>query len=328
MLVRRMRKFAAMKASKTSNIFRHSQIAIAASALFTGSIATAQNSGSSSGSTAASANQQSNSSQNRLSQNESNQKEVRVTRATNFLGTDVMSTDGRKVGDIADYYFDAVNAPHLKYVVISTGGFLGYGGDARTVLPESLTSHGDTVKLKLSADEYWNLPVLPQNRKRYLGNRDNAQRIAQAFDRSGQRSSSSSATTNQSTLVSFTELRNADVFDSEGQDLGRFVDVWVSLNLNRAPYAEISAVPASPFEASPRTRYAVPMTELQAGSQNDGSYRLKIDEAKLRDAERVSEAKGVQMVQSGEIGRAIIHVTVPEVDGSASRNARVSSVSE
>lgn len=269
--------------------------------------------------------------------------EVRVTRATNFLGSDVMSTDGRKVGDIADYYFDTASAPHLKYVVITTGGFLGYGGDSRAVPPESLTTQGDTVKLNLSSDDYWNLPVLPQNQKRFLRDPQNTQRIAQAFNRSNsssmgnnqgsqsQRTPSGQAQVNQSrqgTLVSFTDLRNSDVSDSEGQDLGRFIDAWVSLNLNRAPYLEISALPRSPFEVLPRTRYAVPMTELRPNAGEDGRYRLEITEAKLRDAEQVSEAKGVEMVESGFVGRSIIRVNVPDVGATASRNTRDSNASE
>src|SRR5690606_23024446 len=72
---------------------------------------------------------------------------VRITRASNLLGTDVISTDGRKVGDIVDFVFDVAQTPHLAYAIVMTGGFLNVGGDTRAVPAQALSTEGDTCHL-------------------------------------------------------------------------------------------------------------------------------------------------------------------------------------
>jgi hypothetical protein len=108
-------------------------------------------------------------------------REIRVTRASNYLGTDVISTDDRKVGDIVDFYFDLSSASYLEYVVIMTGGFLNMGGDTRAVPASALTLSGDTARISMSSDDFWDVPVLPGNRQRFLSDPQHRQRLAQLF---------------------------------------------------------------------------------------------------------------------------------------------------
>lgn len=244
-------------------------------------------------------------------------KLVKVTRASNYLGTDVTASDGRKVGDIVDYVFDASQQPHLQYVVVMTGGFMGYGGDARAVPPSAISMEGDAARLDISSEDYWNAPVLPQNRTRFLNNPSNRDQLAKTFNVSDQRSQSAGQSDRKgksqsdATLVTFTELTNSDVFDRDRNRIGRFEDTWLSLDSNRAPYAEITVGPASPFETLPRYRYAVPMTQLQASSDLQG-VQFNITEEEIRQSDMVNETDGVQMLQSGDIGRQILRVRVAQ----------------
>lgn len=243
-------------------------------------------------------------------------EQIKITRASNFLGTDVMSSDGHKVGDISDFYYDAAGTPHLKYVIIESGGILGIGGDTRAVPAQALSSEGDTVKIDSSRDEFWGVPVLPQNQSRFLKDPQNQDRIAQAFQ--GQSTSTrtqsrqSSQQSSQQNLISFSQLRNAEITDKDGERLGQVVDTWVSLNLNRAPYFEVSAPPDSPFAVLPRNRYAIPMSELEIPSDAGGDYRVSMSSENIRDSETVSEAEGVKLLESGIVGQQVLRVTVSE----------------
>lgn len=282
----------------------------------------------------------------------SNIDNVRVTRASNFLGSDVIASDNRKVGDIVDYYFDLGATQHLAYVVIMTGGFLDMGGDRRAVPASAVTTSGDNCRINISSDRFWDVPVLPENRDRYLSDMQNRQRISQIFrdptstssarssdtDRArtsdtvstGRTTSSSSSSSTssasessqagamtgraggqgQSQLVSFSELRNADAYGQQDSRLGFFVDAWINLNDNRAPYVEITPT-FEPFRTNFDRRYAVPTAKL-AQKRDFQGYNVNISTDELNKAEPVSETEGVKMLQEGRIGNAVLRVTVPE----------------
>lgn len=305
------------KPSFSSRPFRLASIAVLASAVTVGVSAADRSTESSTGSNAGRSGAQA----RQGTGSDSAGKTVKVTRASTYLGTDVTANDGRKVGDIVDYFFDASQTPHLQYVVVMTGGFMGYGGDSRAVPAQAITTEGDSARLKINSEEYWDVAVLPQNRSRFINDQRNTDRLAEAFKLSDQRSSSSaqsqagrssSSSDNRQRLVSFTELTNEDVYDRDGQRLGRFEDTWLSLDANRAPYVEISSSPASPFEVLPRQRYAIPLRQLQARSSDINGLQFDIAADDLRESDLISETEGVQMLQSGEIGKQILRVRVAQ----------------
>lgn len=104
-------------------------------------------------------------------------EQVRVTRASYYLGSDVMSTDGRKVGDIVDYYVDLSRPSHLAYIVVMTGGFLEFGGDRRAVPASAITTSGDACRINISSGEYWNIPILPDDAQRFVSDPQNQRAI-------------------------------------------------------------------------------------------------------------------------------------------------------
>jgi len=75
--------------------------------------------------------------------------------ASNFKGTDVVGSDGKKIGDVSDILFDK-HGKILAYVV-STGGFLGMGAKEVAFAPTAFTvepgSNGKSDKLKLSMNQ-------------------------------------------------------------------------------------------------------------------------------------------------------------------------------
>ena len=272
---------------------------------------------------------------------ESRGQTVRVTRASNFLGVDVLSTDGRKVGDIVDYYFNMNAAPHLAYVEIMTGGFLEFGGTRRAVPASAVTMTSDNARINMSSDQYWNAPVLPENSRRYLSDSQNQQRISQFFSQatqtqasrvsgtsaSGQAQASKSKTADddqnrpgamtgrrgdegEMKLVSFNELRNSEAYGADDRRLGYIMDAWINLNDNRAPYFEITST-FEPFRTNFDRRYAIPMTKL-ADTREGFGYTVNTTPDELDKAEWVSETEGVKMLKEGRIGNMVLRVRVPE----------------
>lgn len=277
-------------------------------------------------------------------------EEVRVTRASNFIGSDVMSTDGRKVGDIVDYHLDMNSAPHLAYVVIMTGGFLDMGGDRRAVPASAVTTSGDNCRISISSQRFWDVPVLPNDAERFISDAQNRQQIDQFFgqwtngttssgrsgtthanadsgtntrsgntnesgpgkdvnNRSGSMARSSSAQ-GDARLVSFNALRNAEAFGPQDTRLGFFVDAWISLNENRAPYVEVTPT-FLPFRTRFDRRFAIPTAKLQQKREYYG-YTVNVTTDELNKADFVSETEGVKMLEQGRFGNTVLRVTVPD----------------
>ena len=268
-------------------------------------------------------------------QEQSATEKVRVTRATNFLGSDVISTDGRKVGDIVDYYLNLDQAPRLHYIVIMTGGFLDMGGDRRAVPASAVSMSGETCRINISSDRFWDVPVLPENQDRFLADSQNRNRLSQFFTQSNRTASAdqvnagtegddpnrAGAPTGRTSgniqrdqqpqqLVSFNALRNADAYGENDTRLGFFVDAWINLNDNRAPYVEISPT-FQPFRTSDDRRFAIPTAKLERKREFYG-YDVAVTADELNKAEPVSETEGVKMLEEGRIGNTVLRVTVAQ----------------
>lgn len=244
--------------------------------------------------------------QSRNSTSTDNVESVRITRATNFLGTDVMSTDNRKVGDIVDFIFDVSQTPHLAYAIVMTGGFLNVGGDTRAVPAKALSTEGDTCHVSVSSAEYWDVPVLPQDRTRFLSDAQHLEDIATAFGIEEPRETQGSS--NQ--FVAFSALSNEDIYGSEGDRLGYVVDAWISLDADRSPYVEITPT-LNPFRIANDLRYAIPTASFDARQSN--GYTFDLTASDLREAESISETEGVKRLETGEIDGSVLRVRVAQL---------------
>lgn len=289
-------------------------IAAASPALHAAQNSSGQGSGSSN--TSASSSNQGKTADNRAG------TQVRVTRATDFLGADVLSQDDRKVGDTVDYIFDVGSAPHLRYVVVMTGGFLDMGGDRRAVPATAITTEGDTCRIDVASGEYWNVPILPSDSKRFLDDQQNRDRIAGFFQnkessqsgsqnqKQGNPGASQAGSGSDAQLISFSELRNADAFGAQDGRLGFFADAWINLNENRAPFVEITTT-YRPFRTNFDRRYAVPTARIE-GERDTYGYAIQVSRDDLDNADTVSETDGVRMLQDGTVGDAVLRVTLPK----------------
>lgn len=75
--------------------------------------------------------------------------------ASNFKGTEVLGSGGKKIGDVSDILFDKTGK--IQAYVISMGGFLGMGAKHVAIAPSSFTvvpgSNGKADMLKLSMNK-------------------------------------------------------------------------------------------------------------------------------------------------------------------------------
>jgi PRC-barrel domain len=75
--------------------------------------------------------------------------------ASNFKGTDVIGSDNKKIGDVADILFEKEGT--IKAYVISFGGFLGMGAKEVAIAPTAFEviegKKGEAKKLKLSMSQ-------------------------------------------------------------------------------------------------------------------------------------------------------------------------------
>ena len=77
--------------------------------------------------------------------------------ASKFKGTDVMSADNKKIGDVTDILFDKTGK--IEAYVVSVGGFLGMGAKEVALAPNSFDvvpgqkGKSNVLKLSLNQDE-------------------------------------------------------------------------------------------------------------------------------------------------------------------------------
>lgn len=247
-------------------------------------------------------------------------EQVKVTRASTQLGTDVIASDGKKVGDIVDFYFDVGSTSRLAYVVIMSGGFLDVGGDRRAVPASAVTLSNGSARINVPSDRFLDVPVLPQNRERFISDPQNRQRISQFFghisatagisDPNQPGAMTGMESSQGMRLVSFNALRSTEAYSQQETRLGYFADAWINLNDNRAPYVEITPT-YQPFRTNNDRRYAVPTTKLSQRGEY-GTYTLNVTMDELNQAQPVSETEGVRLLSEGRSGNTVLRVTLPQ----------------
>ena len=254
-------------------------------------------------------------------------EQVKIKRATNFIGSDVIASDGQKVGDIVDYIINVAGSPELSHVVIMTGGFLDMGGEARAVPASAVRTDDGTCRIDISSSDYWDVPVLPDDRTRFLSAAQNRERIQSSFTQSrsasnrnptqsqAQRDQAQTQSRSQemnANYISFALLRNADIYGANGDRLGFCVDAWVNLDNNRLPLIEINPTTFQPFRTNYDLRYAIPVADFKGRQDGSGGYTFDIRREELDQARPVSDAEGVKMLQSGFVGDKVLQVRLAQ----------------
>ncbi len=220
--------------------------------------------------------------------------EVTLTRATSALGLTVLTSDGRKAGEIVDYIFDTAAAPHLRYVLVSSGELLG--GETRAVPAAAITAGAGVARLGISSEQYARVPTVPRNRIGYLSDSSNTAAIASAFGVAPEPSVQAQSGDEQP-LVSFSRLENTQIFGRNRERLGRLVDAWVGLGQDAAPYVEVRAPSADPFEETVEHGYAVPMSEIQPLA-HDAGVDSSLTRSSLYRYRPIGDTPGVHVLRS------------------------------
>lgn len=74
-----------------------------------------------------------------------------LSRASKLIGTDVVDTQGKKIGDVKDVVLDKTRG-QVAYAVVSFGGTLGLGSKYFAIPWKSLQPNPDNDKLVLNVD--------------------------------------------------------------------------------------------------------------------------------------------------------------------------------
>lgn len=85
-----------------------------------------------------------------------------VAKSDSLLGMDVVSSDGRKVGQVAAVKTEGDG--RIVEIHVKTGGFLGLGGKVVAIPAEMFAKQGKSVQLAIDSEEAGKLPALPGDR--------------------------------------------------------------------------------------------------------------------------------------------------------------------
>ena len=145
----------------------------------------------------------------------------------------------------------------------------------------TLTNH--RFHVSLSQAEFEALPVIPLQSQPFFADADNltmlAQRCHTPIDHA----------TLAGNYVLFSALNDDDlVVDKMGEDLGRFVDLWVDFNINEAPYLEYQTLDDD-LRTGDTDRYAIPTTKFAGFEDGAIDFNISLDDIKkAKQVENVS----------------------------------------
>lgn len=123
---------------------------------------------------------------------ETRQQEVEVTvkgdmkphKASDLKGSRVQSQDGERLGTVDDLAVD-LQSGEVAYLIVSSGGFLGIGGDLHPVPPEAVqireADRGVELVLDISEQEWENAPTVEREEIAQLGEQTQGQEIYQFY---------------------------------------------------------------------------------------------------------------------------------------------------
>jgi sporulation protein YlmC with PRC-barrel domain len=204
-----------------------------------------------------------------------------AVRATTEVGAAVFSTDGARVGTVADFVLQFDALPQLRYVIVKSGGVLGLHADRRAIPADAITLVDQRVHVNLTRGSFEHLPVLPANQRSFLSYADNWTNLAKLCGTPAEHAALKNG------YVMFSDLSSLDsVVGRKGEELGYFTDLWVDFNANECPYLECAPAPGdSDFFGD--VEYDLPTTTLQ--SAKSGQIRFAVGEDELTDLKTIDD---------------------------------------
>lgn len=196
---------------------------------------------------------------------------VPVLRATDFIGTDVLSSDGHKVGDVVDFMFDTEPPARVAYVIVMTGGLLELRGQTRAVPPSAITFTDSRARLPLTRDQFMATPAITGSREEFLKNPQYVSQITQAFN-----VDPNDVPRPNDRLLAFYSLLRSNVYSPVNGRLGYVRDAWFTLTPERVPYIDMNPM-FNPFEINSED-FAIPLARLQSADRSGLTFDIRIED--------------------------------------------------
>ncbi len=225
---------------------------------------------------------------------------VTVFRASDSIGTDVISSDRQKVGDVVDFVFDATPPGRVAYVIIMTGGLLELRGETRAVPATAITFRDVRAHIPLTKAQFFAVPAIKGGRETFLSNEQNTARIAQAFN-----TPLDEAPRPNDRLLSFNAMLRDNIYSQTNGRIGYVRDAWITLTPERVPYIDMNPM-FNPFEISSED-FAIPLSRLQSADSAGYTFDVKI--ADLTTAPLMT---GNQFADSRQPTNGIVRMTPQE----------------
>ena len=232
---------------------------------------------------------------------------IKLHRANGLMGLDVISSDGKKVGDIVDLAFRLQGAPGtVTHALVMSGGFFDRGGDVRAVPTGALTLKQDSARLDASAQEFDTAAIIPQDRRSFFADSSRVAQVDEHFQAqtsaakqqfNHDSSASGQSADRQADYVLYSILHREDVVGNDGDKLGYITDVWTSLENEGALLIEMNPATENsfPFQVRSSLRYELPASMYRGMAEEDSGYRFAVSESQLSEAPHANAIDNITM---------------------------------
>jgi sporulation protein YlmC with PRC-barrel domain len=109
---------------------------------------------------------------------------ISAHKASDLKGSRVQSSDGERLGTVDDLAINLQDG-EVSYIIVSSGGFLGIGGDLHPVPPEAVqvrqVDNGLELVLKVTEQQWENAPTVERDQIAQLGEQTHGQQIHQFY---------------------------------------------------------------------------------------------------------------------------------------------------
>jgi len=229
---------------------------------------------------------------------------LQPVKASALTGMRIENNDGLMLGSLRDLAFDMTSG-QLKYVIVASGGFLGFGTKLR-VVPAGLltpaTAKRNTASLDVARKHWMGAPTIRRSHRDSLSDSQRQLEIgrfygitdtATSLSPTG-RDSSQSHPPGASSLKFASEIIGTDVLDRKREALGEVLDLLITFDDTDTAFAIISA---GKLLRNGDSKFAVALADLRRGS--DGRLIFDADRQALQNAPRFDPSAWKNVGKSG-----------------------------
>ena len=224
--------------------------------------------------------------------------------ASNILGQDVVDNQKNKIGKIKDLAID-LKTGHIRYAVMSAGGFLGMGDKLLALPPQrfSINPVQETVLGFTGDKRVFTLNISPQVIKQSPAltgdNWETAldrQALMNMYQRAGIRVPAD--VNNTFKLSKASTIIGSDIITNQNEDVGKVKDLAVDIEGGRVPYAVLSI---GGFAGINDKVIAVPTNTLAIGDKKD-KLRISSTQDQLKNIPELDQKDWKKSLENSATG--------------------------